>query len=447
MSTVKTNNVQLGQSVTATNNFTWYQPASPDGTVRLGNGNSGSVTDLVTLTSAGNLGIGTASPPYKFVIVSQANNGFGFYENSDADGAFFRSYRSRGNTSAPAAVQLNDALTGLRGFGYTSAGAYGPRAVAMNFFAAENFTSAAQGTYITFETTPIGSASTIERARLDSSGNLGLGVTPSAWSGIGSAIELKGNAYIASTTQVLSLCTNAYFNGTNFIYKSSSFANRYDTVFGEHRWLTAASGTAGNAITFTQAMTLDASGNLLVGHTSTTGGRVDSETRSGFNEGTADAWKKGAFSGRGGFGGPLSLINTGGASDGFCFYLTGSPSQLNVKFGANAGGVSAGVYMTSTATSWTAASDERLKDITGTISDAVQSVQFLRPVRYTLKADQNKTQRVGLIAQDVQKVLPEVVDVDDKGYLGVRYSEVVPLLVAAIQELSQEIETLKQRIK
>lgn len=62
MSTVKTNNVQIGQSATATNNFTWYQPASPDGTVRLGNGNSGAVTDAVTVTSAGNVGIGTSSP-------------------------------------------------------------------------------------------------------------------------------------------------------------------------------------------------------------------------------------------------------------------------------------------------------------------------------------------------------------------------------------------------
>ena len=55
MSLLKANAVQLGQSVTATNNFTWYQPASPDGTVRLGNGNSGSVTDLITVGSTGNL--------------------------------------------------------------------------------------------------------------------------------------------------------------------------------------------------------------------------------------------------------------------------------------------------------------------------------------------------------------------------------------------------------
>jgi hypothetical protein len=68
MSTLKTNNVQVGQSVTATNNFTLYQPSSPDGTVRLGNGNSGSVTDVASFTSAGvfafNSGFGSVATAY-----------------------------------------------------------------------------------------------------------------------------------------------------------------------------------------------------------------------------------------------------------------------------------------------------------------------------------------------------------------------------------------------
>lgn len=53
MSTLKTNNVQVGQSATASNNFTWYQPSSPDGTVRLGQGNSGATTgDKITVSSS-----------------------------------------------------------------------------------------------------------------------------------------------------------------------------------------------------------------------------------------------------------------------------------------------------------------------------------------------------------------------------------------------------------
>jgi hypothetical protein len=69
MSTLKTNNVQVGQSVTATNNFTLYQPSPPDGTVRLGVGNSGATTaDVLIGTSAGlfqfNSGYGSVATAY-----------------------------------------------------------------------------------------------------------------------------------------------------------------------------------------------------------------------------------------------------------------------------------------------------------------------------------------------------------------------------------------------
>jgi hypothetical protein len=54
MSTINSNNVQVGTSSTAAQNFTLYQPAAPDGTVRLGVGNSGATTgDVVTVNSSG----------------------------------------------------------------------------------------------------------------------------------------------------------------------------------------------------------------------------------------------------------------------------------------------------------------------------------------------------------------------------------------------------------
>jgi hypothetical protein len=75
MSTLRTNNVQVGQSATATNNFTLYQPSVPDGTVRLGVGNTGATTlDAVTVTNAGNVGIGTTSPS-TVLDVAASNSG------------------------------------------------------------------------------------------------------------------------------------------------------------------------------------------------------------------------------------------------------------------------------------------------------------------------------------------------------------------------------------
>ena len=113
---------------------------------------------------------------------------------------------------------------------------------------------------------------TTETMRLDSSGNLGLGVTPSAWKSNFKALMLntQGAAISGrSDNQSLNLSTNWYEDsGGADRYINSDFASRYLQFAGSHRWLIAPSGTAGNAISFTQAMTLDASGNLLVGTTS-----------------------------------------------------------------------------------------------------------------------------------------------------------------------------------
>jgi hypothetical protein len=112
-----------------------------------------------------------------------------------------------------------------------------------------------------------------EIMRLTSAGNLGLGVTPSAWGSSIKAIQMgfAGSTAISGRTDAFqaNFTQNAYDTGSNtWVYLQSTTALRYSQVSGQHQWYNAPSGTAGNAITFTQAMTLDASGNLLVGVTS-----------------------------------------------------------------------------------------------------------------------------------------------------------------------------------
>jgi hypothetical protein len=109
---------------------------------------------------------------------------------------------------------------------------------------------------------------------------------------------------------------------------------------------------------------------------------------------------------------------------------------------------SGGVYLTNGATSWTANSDERLKTINSNIENAVDKLLTLRAVNYSWKSDDLNRKYLGLIAQDVEKVLPELVDKDEKdeiGTLGVRYTEIIPVLVKAIQELEAKIKELENK--
>jgi hypothetical protein len=97
-------------------------------------------------------------------------------------------------------------------------------------------------------------------AVLDTHGNLGLGVVPSAWTM--RAIELVGGALASNGADDIRILANSYFNGANYIYKAPGLASRYQQDATGHAWYTSPFGTAGTSITFTQAMKLDANGNL-----------------------------------------------------------------------------------------------------------------------------------------------------------------------------------------
>ena len=111
------------------------------------------------------------------------------------------------------------------------------------------------------------------------SGNVGIGVTPSAWDGtLVKAIQLADNGASLSSFSTGNtsgkfaiLSNNAYYDSGGWKYLQSSASAQYRIANQEHQWFTAPSGTAGNAISFTQVMTLDASGRLLIGTTSSTG--------------------------------------------------------------------------------------------------------------------------------------------------------------------------------
>jgi hypothetical protein len=152
----------------------------------------------------------------------------------------------------------------------------------------------------------------------------------------------------------------------------------------------------------------------------------------------------------GGGGEQIYLKRSGANAQIFMGGSTGAGTNLFIR--ANG---SNGVYMSANATSWTNNSDERLKNINSNIENAVEKLLTLRTVNFSWKADETNKENLGLIAQDVEVVFPQVIDKskinENKGdeieYLGVRYTEMIPVLVKAIQELKAENDALKTRIE
>ena len=118
------------------------------------------------------------------------------------------------------------------------------------------------------------------RLNITSGGNLGLGVTPSAWTNPFNVLEGGGNGFqqfigFQNNDNSLKLGVNHYYNGSNYVYSNNGLASRLDINADRFIWNTAPSGTAGNAISFTQAMTLFSNGNLAVGPTTDAGYKLD----------------------------------------------------------------------------------------------------------------------------------------------------------------------------
>jgi len=117
---------------------------------------------------------------------------------------------------------------------------------------------------------------------LDASGNLGLGVTPSAWSAGISVFEFGTKGALAGAPNDVNFIYNIYYDGNNR-YRASDYANSIQLTSGAFKFYTAPSGTAGSIISLTQAMTLTASGNLLVGTTNDNGQKLQVKGNARFN--------------------------------------------------------------------------------------------------------------------------------------------------------------------
>jgi hypothetical protein len=94
-------------------------------------------------------------------------------------------------------------------------------------------------------------------------------------------------------------------------------------------------------------------------------------------------------------------------------------------------------------------SDERLKDCMSLIGDEDTDKLFtLNPLIFSYKRDVKHKKHYGVIAQDVEKVFPELVENNNiSGYKTVNYQELMPIMLAKMQKMQIEIDELKQSIK
>lgn len=148
------------------------------------------------------------------------------------------------------------------------------------------------------------------------------------------------------------------------------------------------------------------------------------------------------------------------STDGWSFLRLQKSGTTIWDIGQNNGGNlefrSAGAASTVTITSTgtltatgdvVAYSDKRVKENISTITNALSKVKLLRGVSYNRIDSEDKSEKLGVIAQEIQEVLPQVVHEQKDGMLGVSYGNISAVLIEAIKEQQEQIEELKSLVK
>jgi hypothetical protein len=248
----------------------------------------------------------------------------------------------------------------------------------------------------------------VKQATIDAAGNLGLGVTPNDWSG-GVAKGLNIGTYTAfgqgSGGEFIAGQNFVHVGSHSYTYKTNFYATRYEQQSGAHKWYIAPIGTAGDPIIFTQAMTMDASGNLLVGQATT--GYQDSNSASIQNA-----------------TGMNLVVN----------HLTGTASGSGFAFFGYAGvGIGSITQNGTTAVAYNTTSDHRLKENVRPANAArFNDIEFVDFEWVDGRHD------CGVIAHQLQSVYPDLV-LGEKDATEVRQVEISPAIPAVLDEEGNEV--------
>ena len=359
----------------------------------------------ITIDSSEKVGIGTASPNEKLDVRGSLQVGV------DGTTAGLIRFMDSGSVTEEATIS-SDANGGLIFGGNSGAGE------------------------LIFKT-----GSSTERMRIDSAGNVGIGVVPEAWQSTRSALQVGDSTAVWGDVYQNSWFTsNVYRNSSNNeVYINASYAQQMSMDNGGNIvFKVAPSGSADATIGWTTAMTVDNSGKVGVGTTSAGLGIMSVHGATGGNA-------------------TFKAANTSSSGNTTCImaFMDGSGSATsNSAFLQGFNGVTS-YYLLGNGTQ-TFTSDENVKKNIETTRDGyLEDLAKLRVVKYNWKHEEDGTNKeLGLIAQEVEEVFPNLVmeDIDPQIEEGQRRNKMIKvtvlpfMLLKAIQELSAKNDALEARI-
>ena len=423
------------------NNIARVSPGGAfNGTINFMIGN----TSRFFVGSTGGVGIGTTSAGPGLEVSNSLTSALvgsiaaSTYGNNSFGGTFV-ARKARGTQAAPTAVQNGDQIALFSGVGQASTHS-GNLGNGMTVNAAENYTDAAQGTALNFFTTKRGTNSLLAAMTLDDAGNLGLGTSaPSAAMELvrtGSPAEFRATSYAALSVSDATFVTRIA-RGTSAAPAAVQFGDELGafgttgygaTQFGQfaagiggiaaENWTDTAQGAA-LLLAATPLGSNEAEGNMVI----LPGGNVGIGL---FNSFPTITDKLQVF-------GDIRVGTTG--TDGCIKNFGGNPIA------------------------GTCSSDRRFKKDITPFDHVLDRVTGLQPVHYFWRASEfpdrqfGNRRAYGLVAQDVESILPELVVTNADGFKAVDYSELPLLTIQAVKELRSKVEelntendTLKQRL-